>query len=48
MNIKWIVMDMDGTLLNSQDEITPATKQALLSCEEKGICLMLASDVLLG
>ena len=36
-------MDMDGTLLNKQDEITPATKQALLACEEKGIRLMLAS-----
>lgn len=43
MNVKWIVMDMDGTLLNSQDEITPATKQALLACEERGIRLMLAS-----
>lgn len=32
MNIKAIVMDMDGTLLNSKDKISPKTKDALEGC----------------
>ena len=43
MNVKWIVTDMDGTLLNSRDEITERTKKALMACQEKGIRLILAS-----
>lgn len=43
MKIRWIVMDMDGTLLNSQDEITDRTRRALIECERLGIRLILAS-----
>ena len=43
MDVKWIVTDMDGTLLNSRDEITERTKKALMACQEKGIRLILAS-----
>lgn len=43
MNIKWIVSDMDGTLLNSRDQITEKTRKALLACQKKGIRLILAS-----
>ncbi len=34
MNIKAIVMDMDGTLLNSKDKISPKTKDALIECQK--------------
>lgn len=38
-----IVMDMDGTLLNGEHQITSKTKTALLKAQEKGIRLVLAS-----
>ena len=41
--IKAIVLDLDGTLLNSRKEITPDTKQALLKAQKAGIRLALAS-----
>lgn len=43
MKIKWIVTDMDGTLLNSHDRITDETRECLLACQKKGIRLILAS-----
>lgn len=43
MSIKWIVTDMDGTLLNSRDRISEETKRCLIACQEKGIRLILAS-----
>ena len=33
MSIKVIIMDVDGTLTNSQKIVTPKTKEALLSSE---------------
>ena len=41
--IKAIVLDLDGTLLNSRKEITPDTNQALLRAQKAGIRLALAS-----
>lgn len=41
--IKWIVMDMDETLLNSQKEISDKTKEALNYVQECGYRLILAS-----
>lgn len=38
-----IVMDMDGTLLNSQRVIDPQTLDALIEAEKKGLRLVLAS-----
>lgn len=43
MDIKAIVMDMDGTLLNSKEKIQSKTKNALLQCQKKGIKIILAS-----
>lgn len=42
-DIRLIVMDIDGTLVNSQRQLTPKTKEALIRLEEHGICLALAS-----
>lgn len=36
-------MDMDGTLLNSENKISPATKEKLIELEKKGVRLILAS-----
>lgn len=43
MAIKWIVTDMDGTLLDSNDKIMPMTKRCLKKCQQQGIKLILAS-----
>lgn len=40
---KLIVMDMDGTLLNSQGEISKRTYDALIKAQEKGIRVILCS-----
>ena len=41
--IKWIVLDMDGTLLNEKDQITERTRSCLIRCQERGIRIILAS-----
>lgn len=41
--IKAIVMDMDGTLLNEHDEISPETREYLIDLEKQGVTLVLAS-----
>ncbi len=43
MSYKIIVLDLDGTLTNSQKEITPKTKEALMSSQKKGKKVVLAS-----
>lgn len=43
MNLKLIVMDMDGTLLNSEKKITPKTREKLIALEKQGVKLALAS-----
>lgn len=43
MNIKVIMMDVDGTLTNSQKKLTPKTKEALLKAQKAGAILILAS-----
>ena len=42
-NIKAILLDIDGTLTNTQKVITPRTREALLAAQEKGVVLVLAS-----
>lgn len=42
-SIKMIAMDMDGTLLNSQQEMTSYTRDVLISLQEKGKSVVLAS-----
>lgn len=41
--IKAILLDIDGTLTNSKKEITPKTLQALLTAQDHGIRLVIAS-----
>ncbi|PPE06028.1 Cof-type HAD-IIB family hydrolase [Williamsoniiplasma lucivorax] len=43
MNIKAIVIDIDGTLLTNKRIISPLTKKALIEAQEKGIKIILAS-----
>ena len=43
MPIKAIVCDMDGTLLTADHGISPKTQELLLSLQQKGITLVLAS-----
>ena len=43
MTIKAIVLDIDGTLLTSDKQISPVTKAALIKAQEQGIKVILAS-----
>ncbi|MGL4382624.1 MAG: HAD hydrolase family protein, partial [Bacilli bacterium] len=43
MDIKAIIMDIDGTLVNDEKKITKATKEALLKAQTLGYKLVLAS-----
>lgn len=43
MKYKLIALDLDGTLKNSNNEITPKTKEALMKAQELGIKIVLAS-----
>ncbi|MBF9000407.1 MULTISPECIES: sugar-phosphatase [Vibrio] len=40
---KIIALDMDGTLLNSQKQISPRTKEAIAKAQQQGIRVVLAS-----
>ena len=41
--IRLLALDIDGTLVNSRDELTPRTREALLRAVEHGIRLVLAT-----
>ncbi len=43
MKYKLLVLDVDGTLLNSNKEITPATLSTLLKVQQMGVQIVLAS-----
>ncbi|HHY09362.1 MAG TPA: HAD family phosphatase [Firmicutes bacterium] len=43
MKIKLVALDIDGTLLNSQGELTPKTRAVIASIKEKGIGIVLAT-----
>ncbi|AIS61046.1 Cof-type HAD-IIB family hydrolase [Listeria ivanovii] len=43
MTIEAIILDIDGTLLSDNKEITPATKKALITAQQNGVKLILAS-----
>lgn len=38
-----IVLDLDGTLMSSKNEILPKTKEALFKAQEQGVMIVLAS-----
>ena len=41
--IKLIAIDLDGTLLNNEKQITPRTKLALQRAKEKGVKVVLCT-----
>lgn len=41
--IKLIAIDIDGTLVNSKKEITPAVKEAILTAQNKGIKIVICT-----
>ncbi len=43
MNLKAIILDIDGTLYTSEKKISPRTLKALLAAQDKGVKLILAS-----
>lgn len=43
MKYKLIALDLDGTLKNSQNQISPRTKEALLKAQEQGCRIVLSS-----
>lgn len=43
MKYKLLVLDLDGTLTNSQKEITPFTKEVLIKAQQQGLHIALAS-----
>jgi len=43
MNVKAIVLDIDGTLLNDEKKLTEKTKEALINAQQQGIKVGLAS-----
>lgn len=43
MNLKLVALDIDGTLTNDEKKITPDTKNTLLTLQEQGVRIMLAS-----
>lgn len=43
MSIKVIVLDIDGTLVNSKKEITEATLHRLIQLQQQGMFIALAS-----
>ena len=38
MKYRLLALDLDGTLLNSQKEITPEVRKALAWAKERGVC----------
>ena len=45
MKYKMLVLDVDGTLLNDEKEISKRTLTTLLKVQQMGVRIMLASDV---
>lgn len=45
MTYKMIVLDLDDTLLRDDHTISPRTKEALMTAQEQGVKVVLASDV---
>ncbi|MBC8591464.1 Cof-type HAD-IIB family hydrolase [Wansuia hejianensis] len=47
MSFKLIAIDMDGTLLNSQNEVSQRTRRAIEAASEKGVYVVLATGRIL-
>lgn len=48
MKYRLVALDLDGTLLNSQKEITPATREALAWVKAKGVHVVLSTGRIVG
>ncbi len=48
MKYRLLALDLDGTLLNSQKEITPAVKEALAWARERGVHVVLSTGRIVG
>ena len=48
MNYEVLVLDLDGTLTNSEKKITEPTKEALLDIQQKGKIVVLAACPRIG
>lgn len=47
MEYKLVAIDMDGTLLNSKNEVSQRTKEAIIKAKEKGVHIVLATGRIL-
>ena len=43
MEYKLIALDLDGTLKDSNNQITPKTREALIQVQKQGVKIVLAS-----
>lgn len=43
MNYKLLALDIDGTILNSNEELSPGTRRAILKAQERGVIVVLAT-----
>ena len=48
MKYRLLALDLDGTLLNSCKEVTPAVKQALGWVKERGVRVVLSTGRIVG
>ncbi len=43
MKYQMLVLDIDGTLTNSEKKVTPNTRKALIGLQERGVRVVIAS-----
>ena len=43
-DIQLVCLDVDGTLLNSQSQLTPAVEEAIKACREAGVQVLLGTQ----
>ena len=48
MKYRLLALDLDGTLLNSQKEITPETRKALAWAKKRGVSVVLSTGRIVG
>ena len=48
MKYRLLALDLDGTLLNSQKEITPEVRKALVWAKERGVYVVLSTGRIVG
>ena len=43
MNYRLVALDIDGTILNSEEELSPRTRKVILQVQERGVQVVLAT-----